>query len=258
MALPLVLIALSLAHPVWSPGTSVFEGIAAASERWLVVHALLTVGFPALAVVLYRLLPNDGWRGLPAARMVLALFAITAGGFLIVDGVITGALVQSAVGQDAAQQGAVAETVAALWSGPLALVLANLSGFALALALFATGLALYPAARERRILIGLAIVSAALLGGGLGSVFGFPWPPAVARLAATVTGAIAVYQQGGALVPFALLVLAGVLPQHVGVEAQTGMACVFLAFAGRTFVWRPGRQKPPVRRARRGRTGGPD
>jgi hypothetical protein len=229
-----------VAHPVWASGTSVYQGIAEAGDRWLVVHLLLTVGFPTLAFALYRLIPNDESREGRVAAWLLGLFGAAAAAFLALDGVVTGMMVRSAAGQEAAQQVQAAESVRALWASPLALGLANLTGLTFALALSATALALYPRTRGRLVLACLGIVVAALVGAALASMLGFLWPPALARVAGIATGAVAVYRQGATAIPFALLVLAGVLPQHVGLEAQVGLLCVFFAIAGRAFVWPPG------------------
>jgi hypothetical protein len=114
-----------------------------------------------------------------------------------------------------------------LWNSPLVTVLADASGATWAAALIVKGLALQGMARGRGDTAGalvtwlVSVASAAPLAG----------VAALSRIAALATGARAVYQRGTSGMPFALLVFAAVLRQHVGAEAALGLVCVALALA---------------------------
>jgi hypothetical protein len=194
IAIPLALGGLELVHPA-SP---------AAAGWWIPFHIALIVGYGLLVAVLWSV-PN---AHATVARAVLAVFLASNVLFLAIDGV-------------GAQSDA-----DALSANPLVEALANVTGAAWSLALLSVAATLQLVGRTRivvggSILAWLTFVASSYLpGAGLAS-----------RAAAVATGAWAVYTAGTSAVPFALLVFAAVLRQHVGPEAALGMLSIALSLA---------------------------
>jgi hypothetical protein len=211
VAEPLALAALELSHPTWSGEAS--QGVAAAGGWWIPLHVLLVVGYGVLA----RLL----WTPAAVARALLVLFAVCNTAFLAVDGLVVGVL----AGSDPS-------AADALWASPMVDALANLTGAAWAAALLATAARRYPAEEPPAVVVVESVLTWAVF---VASGF-VPLAGAISRVLAVATGAMAVQASGRAAVPFALLVFAAVLRQHVGPEAALGMLCiaVALAFRGRS------------------------
>jgi hypothetical protein len=210
---------LELSHPTWS-GVSISEGVAAAGAWWIPLHVLLIVGYGVLVWVL---------RGPSVVtRAFLGLFAASNTVFLAIDGVAVGALSQTdPVAADA------------LWNSPPLGVLATLTGAAWAAALLAAAAAL-SAGRERRpVVIESSLTWVTFVASGF-----LPFAGAISRVLAVASGVLAVQATGRVSVPFALLVFAAVLRQHVGSEAALGMLCIALALAlrGRSG---PAAESPP-------------
>jgi hypothetical protein len=226
---PILLAVLALLHPIWT-GDSVVA--AASSPNWIPVHIGLLVGFAALVGVMWP----AGSRRAPAA-IALAVFALVNAIYLAVDGLWIGRLALSDP-----------PLADALWNAPTVTVLANLSGalFCLALLLRAT---LEHDVRDDRLLIGgLGLTALLLIASGW-----LPYAGLAARLAAIATGGLAIYRAGLPAVPFALLVFASVLRQHVGPEAALGMVCITVALAWPAIAARRAPRRTESRRARRAR-----
>jgi hypothetical protein len=207
LAVPLALAGLELSHPTWSGGVS--QGVDAAGGWWIPLHLLLVAAYGALVWLL--------WTPAVVARALLGLFAVGNTAFLAIDGVAVGLLTRS--------DPAAAD---ALWTSPMVDALANLTGAAWAAALLATAVQLYPAEAPPAVVVEAALTWAAFVASS-----SVPLAGAISRVLAVATGALAVQATGPAAVPFALLIFAAVLRQHVGPEAALGMLCITIALAFR-------------------------
>jgi hypothetical protein len=204
VGVPLAMGVLELTHPTWSD-TSVSQGVAAAGSWWIPLHVLLIVGDGLLVRML--------WTPTVVNQVVLGGFAAASTAFLAVDGLAVGLLSQS--------DPAAAD---ALWNNPVVQALGNVTGAAWAAALLATAAALFPSDRRRVGLFGSALTWATFVASGL-----VPFAAAASRALALATGMLSVQASGVAGVPFALLVFAAILRQHVGPEAALGMLCIAIA-----------------------------
>jgi hypothetical protein len=229
LAAPAVAV-LELLHPTW-PDDAIFLAVAPIIGWWLAVHVLLLCLFPVVLWTLSMELPPHRAGLESAARVLLAIAAVTNVAFVAVDGLGTGFLIL-----DSASQGS-AETVAAMWNSALLIALADIAGGAFALALLVTAAALYRDASSGFTLLALVLTGLAFLASALPNAEA---ALLISRIAAVVAGAAAVYRGGATRVPFALLVFAAVLPQHVGSPAALGMLLI-----GAALVLR-GRSAPAV------------
>jgi hypothetical protein len=203
--LPVVVAALELSHPSWSDG-SVTQAIASAGGWWIPLHVLLALGYPALvAVILWP-------RSARFTRSLLAGFTVLNAAYLLIDGVVVAQLD--------------APSADAMWNSPWVAGLANAVGATWAAALLACALAFLPAGAGRAARIGLAVTWLAFVAGAA-----FPPATLASRLFGLATGAALVYTRGAPALPFALLVFAAVLRQHVGPEAALAMLFVAAATA---------------------------
>jgi hypothetical protein len=202
VATPLAIAALELIHPTW-PDASPAQAVAASGVGWIVLHVALMVGYGALVWTV--------WPRTVVRRLLLGSFIACNTAFLAIDGLGVGLL--------APAQPAAAD---ALWNGLLAGVLANLTGATWSAALLALAAARLPSSGVMKLALG--VTWALFVASSVVPVVGF------ASLAAAVAiAAIRVYQRGAAGLPFALLVIAAMLRQHVGAEAAVGMVCIALA-----------------------------
>lgn len=197
---------LELSHPAWGDG-SVAQAVVASGDWWIPLHLLLIAG--------YGLLVRCLWTPPRLTRCLLVAFVATNTAFLALDGIGVGLLARS--------DPAAAD---ALWNGPPVVALADATGAAWAAALLATAATLYPRLRGRLVLAGLGLTWLSFVASSV-----VPSAALAARALAIATGAWAVYSSGSASVPFALLVFAAPLRQHVGAEAAFGMLCIGLALA---------------------------
>jgi hypothetical protein len=226
VAPPIALGVLALLHPTWT-GDSV--ATAARSPDWIPIHVGLLVGYAALVGVLWP----GGDRRRPAA-LALAIFALTNAVYLAVDGLWIGRLALSDP-----------NLADALWTAPAVNVLANLTGATWCIALLVRA-TLEHDVRGDRLLLGGLVLTAGLLIASLA----LPYAGLAARLAAVGTGGLALYRVGVFALPFALLVFASVLRQHVGPEAALGMLCVAVALGWPRVTVAPARRSARARRAR--------
>jgi hypothetical protein len=202
---PVLLAALELSHPAWSDG-SITQAIASAGGWWIPLHVLLALGYGLLvAVVLWQ--PPLCW-----SRPLLVTFCVVNTAYLGVDGLIVARVDPG--------------TAEALWTSSWVAALANAVGATWAAALLACALAFLRAAPGRSVHIGLAATWLAFIAGAT-----FPAAALASRLIALTTGVILVYTRGAAALPFALLVFAAVLRQHVGPEAALVMLLIAAAIA---------------------------
>ena len=205
---------LELLHPIW-PDDAIFETVAPLVGWWLALHMLLLVLFPMVLWTLWLELPPMRGRLEVVARALLIVAAIANATFIAIDGIGTGFLIVDARSNAAG--------LAAMWNGPLLVGLADLSGGAFALALLVTSAALYREARSGLALAALVTAGLAFLVSALPGAS--PAVP-ISRIAALVAGVAMVYRGGAGHMPFALLVFAAVLPQHVGPPAALGTLLV--------------------------------
>jgi hypothetical protein len=206
VGVPVAVAVLELSHPTWA-GVSISDGVAAAGAWWIPLHLLLIVGYGVLVWIL--------WTPGVLARALLVLFVACSTAFLAVDGLVVGVLSQT--------DPAAAD---ALWNNPPVVALATLTGAAWAAALLATAAELYPSDQRRGVLVEYTLTWATFVASGF-----LPLAGAISRVLAVATGAMAVQATGRASIPFALLVFAAVLRQHVGSEAALGMLCVAVTLA---------------------------
>jgi hypothetical protein len=206
VSVPMALGVLELSHPTWSE-TSVSQGVSGAGGWWIALHVLLILGDGVLVWML--------WTSRIVNQLVLSVFAASNTAFLAIDGLVVGLLSQS--------NPAAADAV---WGSAAVETLANITGAAWAAALLTTAAALNPSDQRRVGLFGSALTWAAFVASSV-----VPFAAAVSRALALATGVLSVQASGMAGMPFALLVFAAVLRQHVGPEAALGMLCVALAQA---------------------------
>jgi hypothetical protein len=209
VAIPLALSALELVHPAGSGD----QAVLAAGGWWIPLHIALIVGYGLLVASLWLLVRRVGGAFALVAGASLGLFLASNFLFLAIDGVGIGLAAPS--DPTAANE---------LWSSPLVVTVANVTGAAWSLALLAVAAALQPVARTRIGIGGMTIIWLAFAASSL-----VPGAALASRAAAVATGAWAVYTTGAGALPFALLVFAAVLRQHVGPEAALGMLCIALA-----------------------------
>ena len=219
LAVPIALAALEVSHPAWADG-SVAQAVSAGGAWWIPLHLLLIAGYGLLALVLWREI--GGETGGRAARTLLAMFSLCNSAYLAVDGVAVGVLAQT--------DPTAADT---LWNSPLVTVLADATGASWAAALLVTGWSWHGTARGRVSTAGALVTWLIFLASAAPAAATSVLASAalLSRSAAIATGAWAVYQRGTSSLPFALLVFAAVLRQHVGPEAALGLVCVAIALA---------------------------
>jgi hypothetical protein len=208
---PVLVAALELSHPSWSGG-SVTQAIASARAWWIPLHVLLALGYGLLVAVVLWPPTSTGWLPGWWSRTILVIFCVFNTAYLVVDGVIVARV-------DAA-------TADAMWNSPWVAALANAVGATWAAALLSCALAILPTGPGRAVDIGLAVTWLAFIAGAA-----FPPAGLAGRLIALATGAALVYTRGAPALPFALLVFAAVLRQHVGPEAALAMLLIAAAAA---------------------------
>jgi hypothetical protein len=233
---PVIVAVLELSHPTWSDG-SIAQAVVAAGAWWIPLHLLLMAGFALVALLLadasgehagsagavaaqrFRLggaVPTQRFR--TVTRMVLAIFVVCNTAYVLVDGVVVGFLASS--------DPATADT---WWKSPLLTVVADITGAAWAASLLLVAATLGPIQPRQFTFVALALTWLAFVA----SAPPVSIPPLASRVIAVGSGAWAVYRAGRAATPFALLVFAAVLRQHVGPEAALGMLCIAAALLTR-------------------------
>jgi hypothetical protein len=221
-AVPKILVSLligglALIHPTWTDG-SVSQAVASAGGWWIPLHLLLVVCFALLVVSLWTSIRDRRGTFPTAARVLLAAFLICNSFYLVIDGVGIGVLAES--DPSAAD---------VLWGSPWLAGLANATGATWAGSLLCVAQTL-GTPRGRAPLVGLALTWLAFVAGATPLA---GTAALVSRVAAIGTGAWVVYADGPRQIPFALLVFAAVLRQHVGAEAALGMLFIFLGLVAR-------------------------
>jgi hypothetical protein len=211
---PIALAALELSHPTWSPG-AVSPAVVAAGSWWLVLHVLVLLGYGALVWLL--------WIPAILPRVALVAFLLCNSAFLGVDGIGVGLLTQSDPGE-----------ADRLWTSSFVTALADLAGLTWAASLLCVAASLTKTGRGRLVSLALGLTWLTFIA----SAPPLAVPVIISRVAAAATGASVIYRSGSGAVPFALLVFAAVLRQHVGPEAALGMLLVGIALA-----WAPGPER---------------
>jgi hypothetical protein len=210
-------------------------------DWWIALHLLLAVSFALLAVALFVGIVHESGPAARLARMTLCVFVVGNSVFIGVDGIATGLIVRGARPLPAAQQIGAEQALEALWNSPLNAAMGGWwAGLAWALAVGASALALYPQARQRVPLVLLLLSLAVNIGIRAGLSPDILLPPAGGGLLGVVQvllglaiiGVVAA-RGGAATAPFALLIIAAILPQHGGAVGAVGVACLGLA-----LVWR--------------------
>ncbi len=209
IVVPTGLAALELSHPTWSEG-AVSQAVFAAGGWWLPLHLLLLAGYGVLVWLL--------WVPAKLPRILLVVFLMCNTAFLATDGVGVGVGLLAPADSSAADR---------LWNSALVAALANLTGAAWAASLLCVATSHLRGSKNRPAQIGLGLTWLTFVASALPVAA----PSAVSRLLAVATGAWVVYVTGASGVPFALLVFAAVLHQHVGAEAALGMLLVCFALA---------------------------
>jgi hypothetical protein len=217
---------LELLHPTW-PDDAIVQVVAPVVGWWLAVHVLLVCLVPVVLWTLSLELPPGGGGSAFLARTLLVTAALANAAFIAADGLGTGLLILNTGSADSAA------ALTTVWNSPVLIALADIAGGAFALAVLTTASALYPDARRGVPFFGLVVTALAFLASALP---GGSQALLVSRIAALVAGAAVVYRSGAHDVPFALLVFAAVLPQHVGPPAALGMLLIgaALLFRGRS------------------------
>jgi len=214
MLVPIALAVIELGHPAWSDG-SVARAVSSAGGWWIPLHVLLVAGYGLLTVRLWRDLPPNRLGAL--ARALFLIFGLSNTVFVAVDGIVVG--LQAVPDPTAAD---------ALWTSPWVGALANVTGAAWSGALLSFAAAVSPGRSGRAQLLGLALIWLTFVASAA-----VPGAAVVSRALAIAVGAWTVYRQGVSSVPFAVLVFAAVLRQHVGAEAALGLLLLAVAFGFR-------------------------
>jgi hypothetical protein len=210
-SVPVCVAALELVHPSWADG-AVSQAIASAGVWWIPLHVFLLLGYCLLVGVVLWPAASKGSAPSWWPRAMLAMFCIFNTAYLVLDGLIV-------PGVDAA-------TADQIWNSPWLTGLANAVGATWAAALLVCAPGWLSARTARAVHIGLAVTWLAFVAGAA-----FPATTLAGRFIALTTGAALVYARGAPALPFALLVFAAVLRQHVGPEAALAMVFVAAAIA---------------------------
>jgi hypothetical protein len=199
VGVPLALGVLQLIHPTWTGGS------------WIPLHALLLVGYIALALTL--------WPKNFLTRVLLAAFVVCNTAFLLVDGIVVGSVAPSTP--------SAADSV---WNSPIAIGLGDLTGALWCAALLAVGVTRVSGQQLRHAPPRWLIVLAFLIWAGFVASLVTPAAIVVGSLA-LVFAVYRIYTRRGAHagVIFGLLALAALSRQHVGLEAALGMLWIALA-----------------------------
>ena len=107
---PLVLAGVLLIHPNDEAAT-IYESVRPVVDDWIVVHVVLLLMFPLLALAVFLLLGGLTGRAATVARVALVLFAVVYTAWEVMVGLSTGILTDYANGLPAAEQTAVAGAI---------------------------------------------------------------------------------------------------------------------------------------------------
>jgi hypothetical protein len=176
---------------------------------WVSLHVALLGGYAVLCALLWLSTPS-----VRLARAALIAFGLANTLFLAIDGVVVG--LRATIDPAATD---------ALWSSTAVLLLADVTGALWCIALFALALA---HVHRDRVVLGLLVLAWVAF---VASATALGITPLVSRALALGAAAWVVYRSGASALPAALLLVAGVLRQHVGPEAALGMASIAIAAA---------------------------
>jgi hypothetical protein len=224
---------LELLHP---PGwdDTVYKGVAPVVDWWITLHLLMLVLFALVVLTLFLSIANQRGPAPAAALVALGLFVVGNSAFIAIDGIGSGLFIKGAQDLATAEQAGVEQALQNLWNSPMNEFLARWQWLAWLIGIGASALALYPQARGRVSLALLGVGLVVVLGGGLGLDLDLGVPVWSLGVVAAIAAAAMLARQGGAFaIPFGLLLLAAVLPQHGSPPGAIGVACLGLA-----LIWR--------------------
>ena len=239
------LVVLELLHPNPHARGTVYQSVSPVVDWWIQLHLLLCVLFALLAFAMFVSLAGEPGAAATTARVALGVFVAGTCAFVGTEGIGMGLVIRGAQGLPAAQQAGVDQAVQALWDSPTANLLGILGhSLVFVLAVAASAVALYPSARRP---LPLALLGLVLVWTGVG-LWWLHVPLALwggvnlVLLLAVVT--VVGTDARAAIVPFGLLVLAMILPQHGDPGGAVGAACIGVA-----LLWRELGLEHVVRRA---------
>jgi len=155
---PLSLSLLELTHPT-DPATA-----PAHADWWLILHMLTFVLFPLMALAVFLLLDGAGGRAAWLSRRAMLVYAVVYSGYIGMDGLAGGVLLQQANGLPAAQQADLMRAILGMFNSPVGIAIAIAGTLAWIVGNIAMAVALFHAGARRAPLVLLAIGSCVLLG----------------------------------------------------------------------------------------------
>ena len=155
---PLSLSLLELTHPT-DPTT-----VLAHADWWLILHMLTFVLFPLMALAVFLLLDGVGGRAAWVSRRAMLVYAVIYSGYIGMDGLAGGVLLQQAKGLPAAQQADLMHAIFRMFDSPSGIAIAIAGTLAWIVGNIAMAIALFHAGARRAPLVLLAVGSCVLLG----------------------------------------------------------------------------------------------
>ena len=110
MVPPLVLAGVLLIHPN-DEGDTIYQSVRPVVDDWILVHVVLLLAFPFLALAAFMLVSSLRGRAATVARVALVFFAVIYTAWEVMVGLSTGILTDYASGLPAAEQAAVAGAI---------------------------------------------------------------------------------------------------------------------------------------------------
>jgi hypothetical protein len=219
---------LELLHPSWDE--TVYKGVAPVVDWWITLHLLMLVLFALVALALFLSVGDQRGPAAATARVALGLFVVGNSAFIGNDGIASGLFIKGAQGLPVAEQAGVEQALQNLWNSPMNEFFARWQWLAWVIGIGAAALALYPQARGRMPLAVLGVGLVLVIGGGLGLDLDLGVPVwSLGVVAAIAAAAVLARQLGASTIPFGLVLLAAVLPQHGSAPGALGVACLGVA-----------------------------
>jgi hypothetical protein len=223
---------LELLHPGWDE--TVYKGVAPVVDWWITLHLLMLVLFALVALTLFLSVAAQRGPAAATARFALGFFVVGNSAFIGIDGIGSGLFIKGAQGLPDAEQAGVEQALQSLWNSPMSEFFARWQWLAWLIGSGASALTLYPQARGRVSLAVLGVGLVLVIGGGLGLDLDLGVPVwSLGVVAAIAAAAVLARRRGASAIPFGLLLLAAVLPQHGSPPGAIGVACLGLA-----LIWR--------------------
>src|SRR5258706_14193599 len=219
---PLFVGVINIFHPVHFQPTGIYEGIHNVVGWWIILHVLNLFGFALLGLSAYLLVKDEQGVATTIAKVTLAIFVPTYGGFHSIIGIGTGVLVQYANGVHVDKLVVLDPAINAFWANNVATLLAILGSVAWGFGMSMCAVA-FTEPKRRPVVLVLGLIAGAVTGWGYSaSMFGtLPWWMAVALI-----GLIGLIVARPSLPP-SLLITSGILfgTTHVVPYGPLGMAC---------------------------------